>query len=412
MKSRIFAVISLLVVLGLALVVSSCGTSPPEPAPATEGEAGVSEAEGMAGEPYKIGALVSITGGASVLGVPERNTLEMLQAEVNAGGGVQGPDGLMHPVEVFIYDTESEETKAVLAAKKLIGEDQVSIILGPTTSGESLAVVDTVQKAEVPMISMASSKMIVQPVEEHKWIFKTAPNDSLTVGGILDWLKEEGYTKVAWLSINNAYGDSGKVELEAVAPELGLEIVASERMDAGDTDMTAQLTKIRGTDAEALIIYSILPEVAIAVKNQYDLGMDLPLYAVGGAAHPKFVELAGPEAAGGARNLAAKLQFVDDLPDSDPQKSVIKEYNEQYQASFGTGTDMFGGHAYDAFKIALQAMEKAGSDKAAIRDALEGMDFAGCSGVFDWSATDHAGMAPESMVRIEVADGKWQLAQP
>jgi branched-chain amino acid transport system substrate-binding protein len=335
----------------------------------------------------------------------------MLQEEIDAAGGIKGPDGLMHPVEVFIYDTETDETKAVLAAKKLIEEDQVSIILGPSTSGESLAIVDTVEKAGIPMIAMASSIKIVEPLEERHWVFKVAPNDSLTVRKTLDWLTEDGHSKVAWLSINNAYGDSGKVEFEALAPEYGVEIVASERMDAGDTDMTAQLTKIRGTDADVLLIYSILPEVAIAVKNQHDLGMDLPLYAMGGAAHPKFVELAGPDAAQGARNLAAKLQFVDQLPASDPQKPVLEQYNEQYQAEFGTGTDMFGGHAYDAFKIALVAMEKAGSDKSAIRDELEAMDFAGCSGVFDWSAEDHAGMTPESMVRIEVANGAWQLAE-
>jgi branched-chain amino acid transport system substrate-binding protein len=356
--------------------------------------------------------LVSITGAASVIGVPERNTIEMLQKEVEAAGGIKGPDGLMHPVEVTIYDTESDETKAVLAAKKLIEEDNVSIILGPSTSGSSLAVVDTVQKAEVPMMSMASSKMIAEPVEERKWVFKVGPNDTLTVLGTLEWLKDDGHSKVAWLSINNAYGDSGKIELETHAPALGIEIVASEKMDVGDTDMTAQLTKIRGTDAEELIIYSILPEVAIAVKNQYDLGMNLPVFAVGAAAHPKFVELAGPEAAEGARNLAAKLQFVDELPDSDPQKAVIKEYNEEYQEAFGTYTDMFGGHAYDAFQIALLAMEQAGSDRAAIRDVLETVNFAGCSGVFDWSPADHAGMAPESLLRIQVQGSEWTLVEP
>ncbi|MFC2037056.1 ABC transporter substrate-binding protein [Chloroflexota bacterium] len=407
MKSRSSSVIALLVVVGLALIVSGCGASAPEPA--AENEAGD---DAQDASPYSIGVLVSITGGASVLGVPERNTIEMLRKELDAAGGITGPDGLVHPVEVFIYDTGSEETKAVLAAKKLIEEDQVSIILGPSTSGESLAIVDTVEKAQVPMISMASSKQIVQPVEERNWVFKVGPNDSLTVQGVLDWLKSQDLTKVAWLSINNAYGDSGKVEFEDLAPALGIEIVASERMDAGDTDMTAQLTKIRGTDAEALIIYSILPELAIAVKNQYDLGMELPLYAVGGAAHPKFVELAGPEAAAGARNVAGKLQFVEQLPDGDPQKPVIKQYTEQYQATFDTGADQFGGHAYDALKIAVRAMEKAGPERAALRDELEHMDFAGCSGLFEWSATDHAGMAVESLVRIAVVDGKWQMVEP
>ena len=411
MRSRVTLVLSIIVILGLALSATGCGGSSPDPAPdAQETAAGSTESQAV--EPYKIGALVAITGGASVLGVPQRNTLEMLQEEVKAAGGIQGPDGLTHPVEIFIYDTESEETKAVLAAKKLIEEDGVSVILGPSTSGESLAVVDTVQKAGVPLISMASSKMIVQPVEERKWIFKVGPNDSLTVQSTLAWLKEDGNTRLAWLSINNAYGDSGKLELEALAPEYGVEIVASEKMDAGDTDMTAQLTKIRGTDADVLLIYSILPEVAIAVKNQHDLGMDLPLYAMGGADHAKFIELASPEAAEGARNLAAKLQYVDQLSDDDPQKPVLIEYNEKYQAAFDSRTDMFGGHAYDAFKIAVLAMEQVGPDRASIRDSLESMQFAGCSGVFDWTASDHAGMSPESMVRIEVVDGAWQMVEP
>jgi branched-chain amino acid transport system substrate-binding protein len=394
------------VAIGLVLTMASCAASTPEQpesagAPAEEEASGAAESVVEAGEPYKVGALVSITGGASVLGAPQRNTLEMLQEEIDTAGGIRGPDGLLHPVEVVIYDTESEETKAVLAAKKLIEEDQVSMILGPSTSGESLAVLDTVQKAEVPMISMASSK-----------IFKVGPNDSLTVQSALEWLTEDGHNKVAWLSINNAYGDSGRMELEALAPQYGVEIVASERMDVGDTDMTAQLTKIRGTDAQSLIIYSILPEVAIGTKNQYDLGMDLPIYTMGGADHPKFIELAGPGAAEGARNMAAKLQYVDQLPDDDPQKPVLGAYNEQYEAAFGTRTDMFGGHAYDALKIAQKVLEKVGPDRAAIRDELESTSFAGCSGIFNWSEADHAGMVPESMVRIEVIDGQWQMVQP
>jgi branched-chain amino acid transport system substrate-binding protein len=413
MRSRMLLVVSILAALALLQPLAGCGSgSPPPPTPGAEGEGEAVETAGQAGEPYKVGALVSITGAASVLGAPERNTIEMLQEEIASAGGIMGPDGLMHPVEFTIYDTESEETKAVLAAKKLIEEDQVSIILGPSTSGESLAVVDTLQKAGVPMISMASSVKIVEPVEERKWIFKVGPNDSLTVRKALAWLQEDGQSKVAWLSINNAYGDSGKSEFEAYAPEYGVEIVASERMDAGDTDVTAQLTKMLGTDADALIIYAILPEAAIAIRNQHDLGIDLPLYAMGGAAHPKFIELAGAEAAEGARNLAAKLQFVDQLSDQDRQKAVIKEYTEQYQEVFGTSTDMFGGHAHDAVKIALLAMEKVGPDSEAIRDELETMSYAGCSGIFDWSAEDHAGMTFDSMVRIEVADGNWILVEP
>jgi branched-chain amino acid transport system substrate-binding protein len=139
--------------------------------------------------------------------------------------------------------------------------------------------------------------------------------------------------------------------------------------------------------------------------------MDLPFYAVGGSANTKLVELAGQDAAEGARNVAGKLEFVDYLADSDPQKAVIQRYSDQYMAAFGTVADQFGGHADDAFRIAVHALEQVGPDRAAIRDQLEAMNYAGCSGLFQWSATDHAGMAVESLVRIQVKDGRWQLVQ-
>lgn len=402
MNVKFHPMILVLLSLGLALAVSHCGGQTPESMTGT----GI-----PVGEPYKIGALIGITGGASTMGIPERNTIEMLAKKLQAAGGIQGPDGLMHPVEVVIYDTESEETKAVLAAKKLIEEDQAAIILGPSTSGEALALVDTVTKAEIPLIAMASSKQIVEPVQDRQWIFKVTWNDSLTVRAALEWLRSAGVDKVAWLSINNGFGDSGLQEAEVIAPELGIELVAIEKMEPGDTDMTAQLTKIRGTDANGLILYSTIPELAIAAKNRYDLGIDLPWFAIGGSSHPKFVELAGAEALEGVHNVSGKVQFLNLTPDTDAQRAVIEEYNEQYMAQYGVAADQFGGHAYDAFQIAIWAMQQVGADRAAIRDQLEDMEFIGCSGTLQWSPQDHAGMTVDSLLPLQVVNGEWTLAR-
>jgi branched-chain amino acid transport system substrate-binding protein len=362
-------------------------------------------------ETYKIGALVAVTGKASSLGLRERDTLEMLAKQANEAGGLKGPDGKLHPVELVLYDTESEETKAVMAAKKLINEDQVLVIIGPTTSGESLAIVDTVQRDEVPMISMASSKMISEPVEERKWVFKVTWNDTLTVGKMCEWLKAHGVNSIGWLSVSNGFGDSGLSEFERLASQHGLEVTAIEKMMPGDTDMTAQLTKIKGTNPDSLVIYATNPELAIATKNAYDLGFDIPIVAEGGASHPMFIELATKEAVEGVLSFGGKYSFSDQLPDTDPQKAVINRYKEVFYQEFEVEPDHFGAHAWDAWHAAVQAIEKAGGDRAAIRDALEETDFVGTSGIFKMSPTDHAGMALESIAGGRIVDGVYTLIE-
>jgi branched-chain amino acid transport system substrate-binding protein len=175
-------------------------------------------------EPYKVGAIFSITGPGSSLGIPERDTAQMLEAEVNAKGGLQGLDGKRHPVKMIIYDDASDETKAVLAAKKLIDEDQVAAIIGTTLSGTSLAILDTVQKAQVPLISCAAAIKIVEPAAERKWVFKTPQSDHLIVGVLTDYLKAKGLTKVGWLNVDYAFGELGWIEFQKAAPKAGLQV--------------------------------------------------------------------------------------------------------------------------------------------------------------------------------------------
>ncbi len=355
-------------------------------------------------EVYKIGAIFDITGPASSLGVPERNTAMMLEEQINARGGING-----HPVEIIIEDNESNETKALQAAKKLIEVDKVLAIAGPSTTGTSMAIIDTVQKYQVPLVSAAAGVSIVTPVNERQWVFKTAQNDSVVVAKIIEYLQKNNLKKVAFLSMNNAFGDSGRKEFEAAAPAAGITIVATERFGATDNDMTAQLTNVKAANPDAVIVWAIPPSASIVTKNYRQLEIDAPLIHSHGVGNQAFIDLAG-EAANGVTFPVGKLLVAEDLPDSDPQKEVLLEYASAYEKKYNQPRSTFGGHAWDAVSLIVSALEKAGPDRAAVRDELEKtQNFAGISGVFDMSPQDHSGLTKDALVMVEIMDGKWQI---
>ncbi|OGN80106.1 MAG: ABC transporter substrate-binding protein [Chloroflexi bacterium RIFCSPLOWO2_12_FULL_71_12] len=363
------------------------------------------------GATYKIGAIFDATGPASSLGVPERDTVKMLEAELNAKGGIKGPDGLMHKVEVVFYDNQSQESQSVLVAKRLIEEDKVPVIIGPSQSGTTLAIVDTTQKAQIPLISAAASFKIVEPVADRKWVFKTPQSDSLIMENALAYHKKAGHTKLAWISVNNAFGDSGRAELQRLAPKYGVTVVADERFGATDTDMTAQLTKIRASGADCLQIWAIPPAASTVTKNAFDLGLKLPVFQSHGIGNQTFIDLAGPSA-NGVIFPVGKLLVASSLPDSDPQKTVLVDYTAAYKTAYGKLPTTFGGHAWDAFWIAVKAMEKAGPDSAKIRDEIEKIrNFVGVTGVFDFSATDHNGLDNRAVTMVKIDGGTWKPAE-
>ncbi len=352
--------------------------------------------------PYKIGALFAVTGFNSPLGTPERDTAKMLEEQINAKGGVNG-----RKIELVIYDTESEETKAVTLGKKLIEQDKVLAIIGPSSTGESMALLDTVTKAKVPLISAAASAQIVEPVAERKWVFKTPQSDVLAVNEIFDYLKKNNMTKVALLTSAGGFGTTGKAALDKAAGPAGITVVASETFGDKDTDMTVQVKKIQGTDAQAVIVWGTNPGPAIIAKNAKQLGLKIPMLNSHGIANAKFLELAG-DAADGVIFPAGKLLAVNDLPDSDPQKALLASYAKEFQAKYNAGADTFGGHAYDALLMVTKALEKAGTDKEKIRDEIEGLKgFVGTGGVFNMSPQDHNGLTKGAFVMIKVSGGKW-----
>jgi len=389
------------IMIGLMLLalMTACGGASGQPA------AGV--------ESYKIGAFYSITGGASSLGVPERDTALMVAEQINKNGGVKGPDGKMHLLELIIEDDKSDASAGVLAVKKLIEEKKVSVVIGGTSSGGSAAVLDTIAAAKVPFISHAAASNIVEPVDQRTWVFKTAPMTRLVSQIQVDWLKAKGFTKIASFGGNNGFGSDSMKAFNEVAAPAGIQLVWEGTYEPNDTDFAAQLTKISGSGAQALLVHGTPAEAAPLTVQARDMGLTIPIVHNHGIANQTFIDLAG-KAADGVLFPVGKLMVAQGLPDSDPQKAVLLQYTADYgQYSKGKKPSTFGGHAWDALNLVKMAFEKAGPNPAGIRDALEGtQNFAGVSGVFNMSAKDHNGITKEAMVMVLIKDGVWTYVAP
>ncbi len=379
---------SALLVLVLA-AVSACGPAP----------GGSDQAQGD----IKIGAIFDVTGGASTLGTAERDTALLLEEQINAKGGIDG-----RKVDIIVYDSQSDETQAVTTAQRAIQQDNVVAIVGGTTTGATLAMVDTVQSAKVPLISVAAGAGIVNPVKE--WVFKTPQTDSLAIRRLFPYFKANNIKRIGFLSSNNAYGDSGRAELKKLAAEGGYEIVADERYGLQDTDMTAQLTRIKAANPDAVINWSIPPTASTVTKNYAQLGFDVPLLQSHGVANRAYLEQSG-DAANGVVMPIGRLPVVDELPADNPQKAVLEQYRKEFQAKYNQPPNTFGGHAWDGFQMVFKAIDAVGADRQKIRDHIENDlgEFVGISGVFNITPEDHMGLDVNAFELSEIRDGGWKL---
>lgn len=359
----------------------------------------------FAKEPYKIGALLAVTGPASFLGEPEKNTALMLQDQINKAGGING-----HPLEIIIEDTKSDETQAVLSAKKLLENDKVLAIIGPSTTGESMALVPIMNTAKTPLLSCAAGAPITQPVKERYWIFKTPQYDTSAVEAIYGYMKKQGISKVGIITISTGFGDAGKKALQEIAPKYGITILAEEKYGPKDSDMTTQLTKIKASGAQAVINWSVGPGQVIVTKNWHALRMGIPLYQSHGWGSKKNIELAGKAAEGVIAPLG-RLVVWDKLADNHPQKALLKKYTQDYEAKYKSEPGTFGGHAYDSIMMLVDAMKKVGPDKKKIRDYVETKikNWPGTGGVFTMSKDDHCGLDKKAFEMVVVKDGDWSL---
>ena len=359
----------------------------------------------LAQEPIRIGAFLSVTGPAAFLGDPEQKTLEMVIERLNGEGGLLG-----RKLQLVAYDDAGDAEKARTFTKRLLEQDKVDVIVGGSTTGTTMAAVPLVEAAGTPFISLAGAVVIVEPVK--KWVFKTPHTDRMACEKIFVDLQARKLAKVALISGSGGFDKSMRGECLKVAPKYAIEVVADETYGAADTDMTAQLTKVRASGAQAVLNAGFGQGPAIVTRNYRQVGLTLPLYQSHGVASKEYVKLSGP-AAEGVRLPAAALLVPELLAGNDPQKPVVTAYKRDYEARFKADVSTFGGHAYDGLMLAVNAIKRAGStDKARLRDAIEATrGYVGTGGVVNMSASDHLGLDLSAFVMLEVKDGNWSMAK-
>lgn len=375
--------------------LSACGGGA---TPAAESGTG-----GASKDPIKVGAIFSLTGPNSPLGVPEKQAVELLVKEINGAGGVDG-----RPLEVIFEDDKSDNTEAVKAIKKLASKEKVVAVLGSSGSGPSLGMAEYAAAEKLPLISMAAADQITNPVRAG--IYKTPHTDVHGTKRIFKYLKEKGITKIATLNDSNPYGSGWTTQLQKYAPEYGITIVAEEKYGTKDPSMSSQLTKIKGTDAQALIVAGTNPGPATIVKEAKQLNLTIPIISSHGSANSKFLELIG-DAGEGVLMVAGKLLIPEQVAADDPQSAIIKKFVDGYQAAYNAQPDGFAGYGYDGLNLLVEGLKQAGSDTSKLGEVLEKVKYVGVTGEFKFTADDHNGLTEDSMIMVEVKDGKFQLVK-
>lgn len=359
--------------------------------------------------PLKIGVVVSATGPAASLGIPERNTLVLLEEQVNRRGGVAG-----RPVQFVIIDDASDTTQAVRAARRLIQEEQVLAIIGPTITPASLGMIDPVAEAGVPKISLAANLEIVSPVDEkRRWVFKTPQTEQQMSQPIVRDMAASGVKTAAYIGFNDAYGEGWARAFEAAAREAGIQVVASERFSRTDTSVAGQVLRILSRNPDAVLIGGSGTAPVLPQRTLRERGYRGLIYQTHGVANPDFLRVGG-DVVVGTRLPAGPVLVFDQLPPDFPNRQVATSYVQQYEARFGIGSySTFGGHAYDAWAILRPALERAlrreqtgnlAAFRRVLRDELEATrNVVGTHGIFNMSPTDHLGLRfNEAAVMVEI----------
>lgn len=355
-------------------------------------------------EPYLIGAVVSLSGTYAGLGTPEKNAIEMQMEQLNAAGGING-----RPVEVIFEDDATDPAKAQAAVARLIEQEGVIAVIGATGTGQTMALRDDIVRAGVPQVSMAGGSVIT--AEFDPLVFQTPWPNRIVVPFTLGALKERGLTKLAVISDTGGYGKDGHDIIVAEASAAGLTIVADETFNPGDTDMTAQLTKIKSAGPDAILMWNAGKEAAIVAKNIKQLGMDVPLFGSPGNGRREFIEGAG-DAAEGFVFAAGKILVPEAYGEGTPAYDVAQSFITDYTDAFGSAPDIFAGHAYDAFLIVTDALKRIEGDATptALRDAIEATEgLVGIGGTFTYSSDDHNGLTEAELVLYRVEGNTWVL---
>ncbi len=358
----------------------------------------------------KVGVTLSATGPAASLGIPEKNTFELLPTTI-AG----------EKVTWIVLDDGSDTTKAVTNTKKLIAEDNVDVVVGSTITPNSLAMVDVVADAETPMISMAASARIVNPANpKTKWVFKTPQSDALMADAIAVNMKANGVKTMGYIGFADGYGDGWLAEIKQSAKTAGISIVAEEKYNRTDSSVTGQVLKLVAAKPDAILIAAAGTPGATPQKELVARGYKGKIYQTHGVANPDFLRVVGKDGDGTILPIGPMLVY-EQLPDSNPLKKTAAEYIGKYEAKYGKDSrSTFGGHAWDAYLLLASAVPdalkkaKPGTKefRAALRDSLEsGKEVVATHGVYKMSSQDHNGLDNRARTMIKIDNGKWVLVK-
>ena len=354
-----------------------------------------------------VGVTVSATGPAASLGIPEKNTIELMPQSI---GGQK--------INYIVLDDASDTTAAVSNTRKLISEHKVDIILGSTITPNSLAMIDVVAEAQTPMISMAASARIVEPQDAKKrWVFKTPQNDIMMSMAIANHMAKSGVKTVAFIGFSDAYGEGWFQEFSKSAALKNIQITVNERYARSDTSVTGQVLKTVAAKPDAVLIAGSGTPAALPQKALKERGYAGKLYQTHGVANADFLRVGGKDVEGTFLPVGPML-VVDQLPVGHPVKAAGTNYVKAYEAKYGAGSvSTFGGHAWDAGLLMSAAVPVALKSaapgtpafRAALRDALEQVkDVAGAHGIFSMSASDHLGLDDRAYVMVKIENGTWK----
>ncbi len=429
MNARKFALLLALVIL-LGVIVSACAPAPtPVPptvaptvappataAPKATTAPPTATAAPKVGATWKIGFISAATGAGASLGVPERDVATFVAAQLKAAGGVTGPDGVKHEVQLLIFDDQSSADTTATLARRLIEQEQVQVLVASTQSGTSTAIVPIVTEAKVPNISMASARAIIEDPATKKmreWVFKPVPENTHSADKQAEYLKAVGVTKVCHLYENSSYGQDTLAAATASYPKSGITIVYSDAFDPKATEFP-QLARVKSSGCEAVVIGAIPPASPVMNVAVRDALPTLRVVHGHGSCSPDLVKSAG-KAAEGTVMPCGKILVADTLPDSDPAKALNKKLIADYATVSKDPISTFAGHAYDSLQLAIAALKylndggTLAAQRQAVRDALETkmVKFVTTHGLYTLSATDHLGFDPAEFAFVVVKDGKF-----
>jgi branched-chain amino acid transport system substrate-binding protein len=356
----------------------------------------------------KIGLMVSATGPTSAIGIPQKNTAELLPKTVGST-----------TIEYIQLEDGGDTTRAVQNAKKLIGENNVDAIIGPSTTPNALAILDVIAEAKVPLMATVGTSSVVDPIDaKRRWVFKTTQNDDLIASALIKSMNKSGVKTVGFIGFNDPYGENWFKVFGGLAEKAGIAIVASERYARTDQSVTGQVLKLIAAKPDAVLIAAVGGPAVLPQATLYDQGYKGRIYQTHAVATDDFIRL-GKEKVEGTILAAGSMLVIDDVSANDPIKQVASAYMSAYEKQFGTRPATFGANTYDAGLLLQQALPvalkvaKPGTEafRVALRDALEQQsNVIGCQGVFNMSATNHNGMDERARVLIVVKDGKFRLS--